>query len=114
MSDHTNSVLGKRAHNLLNDDLTNPSSTTSTEGSSPKTPKFWLPPVASLLSPPNPKLHFLPPLLMTDPIQKKEKPSPHQVFMPMIPYYFHHKDFGIESCMLQLEGQKKFSKYYYI
>lgn len=35
-------------------------------------------------------------------------------FMPMIPYYFHHEKFGIEACMLQLEGQKKFKNYFYI
>ena len=34
--------------------------------------------------------------------------------MPMIPYYFHHKDFGIEACMLQLEAQAKFNNYYYL
>ncbi|GAN06166.1 hypothetical protein MAM1_0114c05645 [Mucor ambiguus] len=27
--------------------------------------------------------------------------------MPMIPYYFHHKQFGIEACMYQLQQQRK-------
>ncbi|KAL9538866.1 hypothetical protein MBANPS3_010621 [Mucor bainieri] len=27
--------------------------------------------------------------------------------MPMIPYYFHHKQFGIEACMHQLQQQRK-------
>lgn len=27
--------------------------------------------------------------------------------MPMIPYYFHHKQFGIEACMCQLQQQRE-------
>lgn len=45
-------------------------------------------------------------------VEKNKKPK--MVFMPMIPYYFHHELFGIEACMLQLEGQKRFNNYYYL
>ncbi|CAO3615216.1 unnamed protein product [Mucor hiemalis] len=45
---------------------------------------------------------------------KKPQRQEKVVFMPMIPYYFHHEKFGIEACMLQLEGQKKFNNFYYV
>ncbi|KAI7907918.1 uncharacterized protein BX663DRAFT_492413 [Cokeromyces recurvatus] len=34
-------------------------------------------------------------------------PQPKATIMPMIPYFFHHQQFGIEACMLQLEAQKQ-------
>lgn len=48
------------------------------------------------------------------PSQPQRQEQRRRVFMPMIPYYFHHEKFGIEACMLQLEGQKKFKNYFYI
>jgi hypothetical protein len=87
----------------------------------------WLPPISSLMlptfgasssSPPlsfirkdcypeklnfHQSLHGYAPLLFTEPLKPKPKPT----VMPMIPYFFHHKQFGIEACMLQLEEQKR-------
>lgn len=109
-----NSVLDKRAYDLINEVNSEISSMSSrTESSGPKTPIFWLPPVISLLNPDKP-IEPIPALTKSPPITNKKRKLNPPVFMPMIPYYFHHKEFGIESCMLQLEGQKKFSKYYYI
>ncbi|CAO3665694.1 unnamed protein product [Rhizopus stolonifer] len=54
---------------------------------------IWLPPIASLLLPPSP-----PSLYIRDTGQIYHK----DVYMPMVPYFFHHKQFGIEACMLQL------------
>ncbi|KAG2212742.1 hypothetical protein INT47_000719 [Mucor saturninus] len=117
------SVLGKRAYSLINEVTSDISSMSSrTESSGPKTPTPWLPPLSSLLINNYPissaKLHVAaettPPSTIPQPAANNKRKTHPQVFMPMIPYYFHHKDFGIESCMLQLEGQKNFNKYYYI
>lgn len=120
------STLGKRAYDVLNESSSvssvvtvgSSSNSLETDSSGPNTPKCWLPPVSSLLSScydEHANFTFYAPQVPQQHLKKKNKlNTPRQVFMPMIPYYFHHKNFGIESCMLQLEGQKKFNNYYYI
>lgn len=127
-SEHTISVGRKRKgedSSYASSVLTFASSSYSSDLSGLKTPKdqsplVQLPPISSLLSvcynkEPNNMAFYTP--HMPQPLKKKRKlnlNNSKQVFMPMIPYYFHHDQFGIESCMLQLEGQRKFSNFYYI
>lgn len=107
----TVSTLGKRKLNDgVSSDETSPTSSvvslssskdSTRTGSTLKTPKpqCQLPPISNLLHP-----------VYTEPFQIHNS----RTFMPMIPYYYHHKQFGIESCMLQLEAQTKFNNYYYL
>lgn len=120
------------------------STTSSNDSSSVYTGSYasWLPPISSLMlptlgtsssSPPPPplynlkeyypeQLHFHQPLYSYIP-QFKEVPKPKTMnlktmnlkTMPIIPYFFHHKQFGIETCMLQLEEQRaqQMQRYHY-
>lgn len=60
-----------------------------------------LPPISSLLP------HSLYPFHM-DPKYIVNKPP----VKPFIPYYFHHRQFGIESCMLQMMEYEKAIAFY--
>lgn len=56
----------------------------------------WLPPISSLLTP----LYYN---------QVKSIPPASSVhLLPMIPYFFHHKQFGLEACMNQLEYSRQY------
>ncbi|KAL4208992.1 hypothetical protein AB4K20DRAFT_1907914 [Rhizopus microsporus] len=54
------------------------------------TSPVWLPPISSLLLPSSSYSHH------------HTVCTRNQTYMPIIPYFFHHKQFGIEACMLQL------------
>ncbi|KAI9273546.1 hypothetical protein EDC94DRAFT_595203 [Helicostylum pulchrum] len=103
------SSLGKRKHSLLSHESSPVGSVvslisskdSSRTGSTLNTP-CQLPPISRILLPP-------PPCYIMEPLCTSEKTC-----MPMIPYYYHHKKFGIEACMLQLEAQTKFNNYYYL
>ncbi|KAG2229524.1 hypothetical protein INT48_008413 [Thamnidium elegans] len=105
----TTSSLGKRKHSLLSNESSPVSSVvslvsskvSSRTGSTLNTP-CQLPPISRLLLPPTP-CYIMEPVCVSE-----------NIYMPVIPYYYHHKQFGIEACMLQLEAQTKFNNYYYL
>lgn len=71
------------------------------------TDSTWLPPISSLLLSSSPTNTFY--------FERQHLSYYYtsQVYMPMIPYFFHHKKFGIEACMLQLL-QARQTRYHYL
>jgi hypothetical protein len=99
------------------------SSTVPSDSSSSIHTSSWLPPISSLMLPTLGISSYSPPTYIKkgyypeqfnyhEPLygyvpQFKQVPQPKPTVMPMIPYFFHHKQFGIQACMLQLEEQRR-------